>query len=370
MPGPKVSAGAGDDERLLISIPATMFKVLAAEGELADWQEALHYGHLQVDGDPRVKRLLGQAIEPALAASRSGRRRLPRRVCARASQLLHRPTAIRHPVDVAREAGPIQAQEPRAARLAFRARSRGLTAADVDRARTEERSLLRAWMMRKTVHLIPTEDAGWLLPLFAGADRALVAKAARRLRARSLRPGPGARGAASGSRRARTADQARARRAASQAGSTPPTSSRSTSGCWRRSTASSASGPTAAADVSGSDRRLARRARAPAARRVTGRVARRYLRAYGPATERDFARWAGLPLRDGRLGLERIAAELQRSQSRRGHVVRLSECRGRRLAGRAAARGRSTTTTSAMPAGRSPSTRPTSSRIVPGGGIV
>ena len=84
-----------------------------------------------------------------------------------ASQRLHRPVAIRHPADVAREAGPVQAQEPRAARLAFRARSRDLTAADVDRARTEERSLLRAWMMRKTVHLIATEDAGWLLPLFS-----------------------------------------------------------------------------------------------------------------------------------------------------------------------------------------------------------
>ena len=68
VPGPTITEGAGDDERLLISIPATMFKVLASEGELADWQEALHYRHLQVDGDPRVKRLLGQAIEPALAA--------------------------------------------------------------------------------------------------------------------------------------------------------------------------------------------------------------------------------------------------------------------------------------------------------------
>ena len=68
VPGPKVTEGAGDDERLLITIPATMFKVLATEGELADWQEALHYRHVQVEGDPRVKRLLGQAIEPALAA--------------------------------------------------------------------------------------------------------------------------------------------------------------------------------------------------------------------------------------------------------------------------------------------------------------
>lgn len=68
LPGPKVSAGEGADERLLISVPGTMFKVLAADGELADWHEAYHYRHLRVDGDPRVKRLLGQAIGPALEA--------------------------------------------------------------------------------------------------------------------------------------------------------------------------------------------------------------------------------------------------------------------------------------------------------------
>ena len=40
-------------------------------------------------------------------------------------------------------------------------------------------------------------------------------------------------------------------------------------------------------------------------------LARRYLRGYGPADERDLARWAGLPLRDTRLAFERIAAELE-----------------------------------------------------------
>jgi hypothetical protein len=66
VPGPTVTEGPGDDERIKILIPATMFKVLAEEGELADWQEALHYRHLQVEGDARVQRLLGQAIQPAL----------------------------------------------------------------------------------------------------------------------------------------------------------------------------------------------------------------------------------------------------------------------------------------------------------------
>jgi Winged helix DNA-binding domain len=40
-------------------------------------------------------------------------------------------------------------------------------------------------------------------------------------------------------------------------------------------------------------------------------LARRYLRAFGPATEADFAGWSGLPLRDLRVGLEDIASELR-----------------------------------------------------------
>jgi hypothetical protein len=62
LPGPKVSEGAGDDERLKLSIPKPMFGLLADEGRLIDWREAFIYGHLKVEGDSRVKRLLGQAI--------------------------------------------------------------------------------------------------------------------------------------------------------------------------------------------------------------------------------------------------------------------------------------------------------------------
>ncbi len=62
LPGPQVSEGAADDERITLSIPQAMFRVLAAEGQLADWREAFMYGHLKVEGDARVQRLLGQAI--------------------------------------------------------------------------------------------------------------------------------------------------------------------------------------------------------------------------------------------------------------------------------------------------------------------
>lgn len=67
--------------------------------------------------------------------------RLPR-IRARA-QLLHRPAALRDPAEVVRLAAGIQAQDPYTARLGIRARARSLTAAAVDAARAEDRSLLR-----------------------------------------------------------------------------------------------------------------------------------------------------------------------------------------------------------------------------------
>lgn len=62
LPGPEISQGAGDDERLQITIPRTMFDLLADEGRLVDWREAFHYGHLKVSGDSRVMRLVGRVI--------------------------------------------------------------------------------------------------------------------------------------------------------------------------------------------------------------------------------------------------------------------------------------------------------------------
>ncbi len=65
LPGPKVAPGPGEDERLRLSLPRAMFRLLAEEGDLAEFKESLFYGHLQVEGDRRVLRLLGRAIDGA-----------------------------------------------------------------------------------------------------------------------------------------------------------------------------------------------------------------------------------------------------------------------------------------------------------------
>ena len=61
------------------------------------------------------------------------------------------------PEEVARRLLAIQAQDPRGARLAIRARSAGLSASDVDAALTG-RSLIVTWLNRGTLHMVRTED--------------------------------------------------------------------------------------------------------------------------------------------------------------------------------------------------------------------
>lgn len=74
-----------------------------------------------------------------------------------------------------------QAQEAPSGALGVRARGlgSGLTQASFERARLEERSILRGWFMRGTLHFVASEDARWLLPLlgptFIQGDRGRLA---------------------------------------------------------------------------------------------------------------------------------------------------------------------------------------------------
>jgi hypothetical protein len=94
-----------------------------------------------------------------LRTDRAGLRRM--RVAA---QLLHRPVGA-STTDVVRHLVGIQAQAPLAAELGIRARSRRSTLAEVERTRVEERSVVRTWAMRGTIHLVSAEDVGWLVPI-------------------------------------------------------------------------------------------------------------------------------------------------------------------------------------------------------------
>ena len=106
------------------------------------------------------------------------------------AQLLAGPPA-RGPEAVVRRLLAVQGQDPRGARLAIRARSTRLSAADFDRGLTDDRSLVITWLNRGTLHLVCREDYGWLHALTAPR---LVAGNARRLAELGVTPAAAERG--------------------------------------------------------------------------------------------------------------------------------------------------------------------------------
>lgn len=229
-----------------------------------------------------------------------------------ARQLLHRPRRASRPADIARAICGVQAQEPPAGRLGFRARHPSLTAGDVEQARTEERSLVRMWVMRNTVHLIATEDLPWMRPLFAPLmarfNRRRLGQLGLDSRAQDRALGMIERTVAAEGAMTRTQLAERI----SRGGIELDASRRVHLFPLAVSTGIACIGPGEGAKTTlvaagdwlpeGSD--LDRKA-------ALGELARRYLAAFAPATEADFAGWAGLPLRDIRAGLDRVAPELR-----------------------------------------------------------
>jgi hypothetical protein len=227
-----------------------------------------------------------------------------------ASQGLAGPSE-REATGVAKRLLAIQGQDPRGARLAIRARSEGLSASDVDRALTEERSLLITWLNRGTLHLVRSEDYPWLHAL---TTPPLFTSARRRLAQEGVAEGAAEHGVA-------TIEQALAeegpltrlqlRERLDAAG--VPTGGQALVHLLFLATLRGIAvrGPMVRKDhayVLTSDWLGASK---PVDRgSALAELARRYLVGHAPADDRDLARWAGLPLRDARAGLTAIASEL------------------------------------------------------------
>src|ERR671931_533273 len=95
----------------------------------------------------------------------------------RAQRLDPRWAAPAGAAQVVRQLCGVHAQLPSTSALAVRPRSSGLHARDVERARLEQRTLVRTWSMRGTLHLMAADDLGWLQPLLAPT---LIAGSSRR----------------------------------------------------------------------------------------------------------------------------------------------------------------------------------------------
>lgn len=205
----------------------------------------------------------------------------------------------------------VQAQDLRSARLAIRARTSGLSAADVDRALTDEQTLVIGWLNRGTLHLVRREDYWWLHAL---TTPSLFTGNARRLVQTGVTAAAGERALAVIERALTeegplTRDQLRDRVQAVRV----PTKGQALVhllmlACLR---GIAVRGPllgkshayVLAHDWLGPPRPVGREC-------ALAELARRYLRGHAPADEHDLAKWAGLPLRDARAGLSAIAIKL------------------------------------------------------------
>jgi Winged helix DNA-binding domain len=206
----------------------------------------------------------------------------------------------------------VQAQDPRGARLAVRARTSGLLAADVDRALTADRSVVISWLNRGTLHLVLAEDYWWLHPL---TTPQLVTGNTRRLAQEDVPPEHAERGVGVIQRslatdgpltRAELRDRIAAAGVRTQGQAIVHLLVLATlRGLIVR-------GPMRGAEQAFVLVRDWLGAPPPPMdrERALGLLARRYLAGHGPATGRDLAKWAGLPVGDARRGLAAITAGL------------------------------------------------------------
>jgi hypothetical protein len=209
---------------------------------------------------------------------------------------------------VAAAAVGLQAQDPGAARLGVRARSAAVDEAAVLDAVRLERSVVRTWLMRSTVHLVAAADLPWMATLFGppmergyrtrwrqlGITEPLVDAAVPHVR--ELLDG---RGLTRHEIAAELAERG-VRLAADGQAPTHLLAALSARGVTCRGPDQGRAATFVPIDdwlTPSADPTASAAAPAPTAdpADLAAELARRYFRAFGPATAADFTAWSGLP---------------------------------------------------------------------------
>ncbi|MDX6633839.1 MAG: hypothetical protein QOF06_42 [Solirubrobacterales bacterium] len=222
---------------------------------------------------------------------------------------------LRSPEAVAERLLAVQGQDPRGARLAVRARTEGVAAADVDLGLTEDRSLLITWLNRGTLHLVRSEDYPWLHALttpthFASCRRRLqqegISESAAERAMDTIERTLAEEGPLSGKDlRARLDDAGVLTEGQAFIHLMFLAAARGI--LVRGPMVGKQHAYVLVHDWLGEPKPVDRE-------KAVTELARRYLVGHGPADDRDLARWAGLPLRAARAGLAAIASELEQRQ--------------------------------------------------------
>jgi hypothetical protein len=215
-------------------------------------------------------------------------------------------------LDVVRRLLAVQAQDPRGARLAVRARSVGLQASDVDRALTEDRSIVVSTLNRGTLHLVRSEDYWWLHDL---TTPQLVTSSARRLAQEKVSADQAERGVTIITRAlSNNGPMGRQRLRGLLADAGIPVAGQAFVHIALLATLRGliVRGPVIDGEhafVLVTDW-LGNRPAPSNPDVALGELARRYLAGHGPATDADLARWAGITIGAARRGLGLITSQL------------------------------------------------------------
>jgi Winged helix DNA-binding domain len=219
------------------------------------------------------------------------------------------------PVEVVRDLVGVQAQDMPAARMALRPRTTGVDAEAVRKAYNEDRTLVRIWAMRGTLHMVTADDAGWIVgllgPVFAAADQRrrdqlglhndMLAKAMPILREIVAENGPITR-----------ADLVQ-RLNRKGVFVDPTTQAPAHLIGYAAMTGVICRGP----DVEKEEptyiliERWAGKHRQRDHDEALAELARRYVASRGPVTPEDFRKWSGLPIRRARYAFDLVGGELR-----------------------------------------------------------
>ncbi len=213
-----------------------------------------------------------------------------------------------------REVCGLQAQLLDAAWLGIRARSHGLVVEDLDRALTSDRSIVRTWLQRGTLHVVAADDLRWLNqllgPVFARASRARQAQLGLDddLKARGVRAIRRALGDGNPLTRGALVDRLAAQGIALDKKTQAPIHLIRLA-ALQGILCLGPPGPLGKPTYVLLDDWVPR---TPAVRRDTAlaELARRYFAAYGPATTDDLAAWSGLSISEARAAVSGAKAGL------------------------------------------------------------
>jgi len=220
------------------------------------------------------------------------------------------------PARAVRHFGAVQAQEYRQSLWAVGLRTRAADAAAVAGA-VERGTILRTWPMRGTIHFVPAEDAQWMLGLLAGRRIRAMATVYRRLGLTEEVLGRAAditAGALRGGHRIRRPDLLALLASRGIDCSASPHGGRGSHILGYLSM----TGLVCIGPMHGAQQTFvlldewAPEPRSPAD--PAAELATRYFTSHGPATERDFGWWSGLPLSQVRAAIGRAGPALARTE--------------------------------------------------------